>query len=361
MTAKIQLTGGNFQDGQGNLLTDGYLKMVLSQDGTVAGVGSVCSGIEITIKLNSSASVVTSPAQYVWGNDVLLPVNTYYTVTGYSSQGQPCWGPNIQQVIGTGPFDVGTWIPNQVISWISPNTGAKITLENNGTLNSNQQVLNIESTDASVTITDAGAGALNLQVSSGGAKFQTAGRGWFLGGESFAPVSDDNGDPIYSSLDANTVLAVQLKLEATYTIRQVAAYCITGSGVAQPFTAGIYSADGNTKLVDAGASAFDMGTASRKYRTVTLGAPVVLPPGLYWFAYGATTNANQGSVLSHISYHWFTPMINGIDFTDHQTLPSRYGIAANSLSTGALPATLGAITPLDNSDPQNIPVVMFIV
>ncbi len=169
MTAsKVQLVGGNFQDPEGNLLVNGYLKMFLSQDGVVTGVGNICSGIEITIQLNSSASVSTSPAQFVWGNDAILPVNTYYKVTGYTAAGQPAWGPNIQQVVGAGPFDVGTWIPNQVISWVPPLTS--ITLENNGTLNSSQQFLNLESTDSSVIITDLGGGNINIQT--GASSFQ---------------------------------------------------------------------------------------------------------------------------------------------------------------------------------------------
>lgn len=165
MTAsKVQLTGGHFQDAEGNLLANGYLKMKLNQDGTVPGVCNVCSGIEISIQLDGSGSVVTSPTQSVWGNDAVMPVNSYYVVTGYTEQGQPAWGPNIQQVIGSGPFDVGTWIPNQVISWTNPNAGRQLSLQNNGVLNSSQNVLNLESTDASVTITDEGSGNINLQV-----------------------------------------------------------------------------------------------------------------------------------------------------------------------------------------------------
>ena len=30
--------------------------------------------------------------QYVWGNDVMLPVNSYYKVTGYTSAGQISFG-----------------------------------------------------------------------------------------------------------------------------------------------------------------------------------------------------------------------------------------------------------------------------
>jgi hypothetical protein len=171
MTAtKTQLTGGNFQDAEGNILANGYLKMKLSQDGTVTGVANVVSGVEITIQLDSdgnvasSASTPTAADQYVWGNDNLLPVNTYYRVTGYTVEGQPAWGPNNQQVEGSSPFDVGTWIPNQVISWVPP---VQIpTLEVNGTPNVNQKLLNLESLDSSAIITDEGNGSVNIEIPS---------------------------------------------------------------------------------------------------------------------------------------------------------------------------------------------------
>jgi hypothetical protein len=118
--SKVQLIGGHFQDSEGNALANGYLTMFLSQDGTVTGVANICAGIEITIQLDVNGTVVTSPAQFIWGNDVILPVNTYYKVTGYSAAGQPAWGPNIQQVASGSTFDVGTWTPGQIISWIPP-------------------------------------------------------------------------------------------------------------------------------------------------------------------------------------------------------------------------------------------------
>ena len=48
----------------------------------------------------------------------------------------------------------------------APQGPSSIIFENNGALNSSQTLLNLESTDSSVIITDAGAGTINLQ--SGG-------------------------------------------------------------------------------------------------------------------------------------------------------------------------------------------------
>jgi hypothetical protein len=122
---KVQLTGGQFQDSEGSKLALGYLLMTLAMDGNISGVGNIAAGITIRIQLDSNGSVVTSPAQSVWGVDQMLPVNNYYRVTGYTFEGQPAWGPNNQQVVGSGgTFDVGTWIPNQVISWTPVGTPA---------------------------------------------------------------------------------------------------------------------------------------------------------------------------------------------------------------------------------------------
>jgi hypothetical protein len=199
MSTKVQLTGGHFQDSLGNLLVNGYLEMVLSQDGKITGVGQIASGITIKIQLNGTGDVLASPAQSVWGNDQMSPVNSYYRVTGYTANGQAAWGPNNQQVIGSGgTFDVGTWVPNQVFSWTPPpqpllletngapnsrqdllnlagtgvsesagtvtiSSGASISLESDGVPNSSQTVLNLESGD-NITVNDNGAGAIGINM-----------------------------------------------------------------------------------------------------------------------------------------------------------------------------------------------------
>ena len=167
--SKTMLTGGNFQDSEGNVLANGYLKMVLSSDESVND-SQICSGISLNIILDgngSAAAYPTIPAdQYVWANDVMSPTNSFYTVTGYTSAGQPAWGPNNQQVtsggVGGGTFDIGTWIPNQVISW-SPSVQST-ELEVNGSPSSSQSLLNLVDS-ASVTVVDNGDGAISFDAS----------------------------------------------------------------------------------------------------------------------------------------------------------------------------------------------------
>ena len=169
MTAtKVQLTGGGFQDAEGNLLANGYLEFVLSQDSSVTGVGNIAAGVTIKIQLDSvgnAASSASSPAaadQYLWGNDVLNTPNTFYKVTGFTAEGQPAWGPNNQQVIGSSPFDLGTWVPNTVFQWTPP--VQQVSLNVDGVAASSQIRQNLESTDDSVTITDEGNGNINFQA-----------------------------------------------------------------------------------------------------------------------------------------------------------------------------------------------------
>lgn len=170
---KVQLIGGAFQDSEGNVLANGYLMMKLNQDELVAGVGQICSGIEIRINLTALGSVSTSPAQLVWGNDQMSPVNAYYRVSGFDSRGQLAWGPNNQQVIGSGgTFDVGTWVPNQVISWVPPLQ--PLLLETDGVQNGDQSLLNLVS-GTGITLTDDGLGSVTIDSNGAGVTFQTNG------------------------------------------------------------------------------------------------------------------------------------------------------------------------------------------
>lgn len=171
MATKVQLTGGAFQDSTGAVLANGYLKMKLNQD-CMVNSSQVCAGVEITIQLDSAGNVASStstPAatnQLVWGNDQLSPTNSFYRVTGYKANGQIAFGPNNQQVIGNGgTFNVGTWVPNQVVDW----TGAvqQIEIQVNGVDANSQKLLNFKDT-ATVTWTDAGNGDIEATAAGGG-------------------------------------------------------------------------------------------------------------------------------------------------------------------------------------------------
>jgi hypothetical protein len=337
---KVQLIGGHFQDSEGNVLVNGYLKMLLSQDETVPSVGNICSGIEITIQLDASGDVVTSPAQSVWGNDVLLPVNSYYKVTGYSAVGQPCWGPNIQQVIGGPTFDVGTWIPNQVISWVNPNSGA-ISLLTNGTLNASQQRLNLESTDSSITITDLGGGNVNFESASSGAALAD----YMLGAGGFQLPVTNSSFNVGTHTDLNS--RVYFHRFNTAMALSFSKMSFTGGsnlGGGGNVNVALYS-DGGNLMFQTGSQ--NIPNSSSTDVDLTLSPVWAANPGTYILAW-ALSDAHVelwGWDLSQImndsgsSNAWNVVNRNGV---------VNFGYAAN-LATGgggvaAMPSTLGALT-----------------
>ena len=159
MSAMVQLVGGHFMDAEGNPLAGGYLTFLLNNDESVND-SQIAAGVEITVPLDAFGDVVSSPGVFMWGNDVLSPINSYYRVTGYTAEGQTAFGPNSQQVVGTGTFDLGSWIPNTVISWFpSPQP---LNLEVNSVPASSQTTLNLTGSG----VTDEGGGT--IQISSGG-------------------------------------------------------------------------------------------------------------------------------------------------------------------------------------------------
>ena len=111
--AKVNLVNGYFQDSEGNVLANGYLTFELSQN-TSVNDSIICAGAVVQIALDGSGNIAAG--SYLWGNDQMLPINSFYRVTGYSSEGQIVFGPNNQQITGNGgTFDVGTWLPNQIV------------------------------------------------------------------------------------------------------------------------------------------------------------------------------------------------------------------------------------------------------
>jgi hypothetical protein len=197
---KTVLTGGAFQDGEGNPLALGYLTMKLNQDASVSGVGNICSGIEIMIQLDVNGNVVASPTQSVWANTggVLAPINTFYKVTGYTAAGQRAWGQNNQQVGAGATFNLGTWVPNSVISWFPEvSQNSDITLEVNGALASSQTIQNLVNS-ASVTVVDNGGGEISFAASSGGTVFEADGdniAGWTVVGSVTAGNATSGASP----------------------------------------------------------------------------------------------------------------------------------------------------------------------
>jgi hypothetical protein len=141
----------------------------------------------------------------------------------------------------------------------------------------------------------------------------------------------------------NRVYCVLFSLRDAVTVNKLSAYCTTGSGLGH-MSAAIYSFDGSTKLVDAGTNAFS-GASSQSLQTITLGSSVLLPGVTsYQYCWAVDTGGTLGSWWGKTGNAFWNAFINA-DTTV-------FGFAANSMVGGAMPATLGAITPFTHADGQ---------
>lgn len=170
MSSKVQLAGGNFQDAEGNELANGYLVMVLSQDAQANHNTQIVGGRKLHIFLDGAGNVITAPGQFVWGNDVLSPVGTYYTVFAYTEAGQLVWDEVVQVTSDTSEFDVGTWVPypTNVVPGDPPTIiEQQIILKTNGVPNASQDVLDLIA-GSNITLTDIVGGGVRIDASGGG-------------------------------------------------------------------------------------------------------------------------------------------------------------------------------------------------
>jgi hypothetical protein len=181
---------------------------------------------------------------------------------------------------------------------------------------------------------------------TGGGSFGTAGQGWFTSWDSlkgYGTGGQNSGQWIPTGQPANTISFCQLQLFATFTIRKITAMWASNSGGGPHFsTCAIYSADGTSKLIDAGTNAFSDANITTP-QTVTLGTPVTLSPGMYLAAWGATVTAGSGNMAFEIgTANQAVTMMN--------TNATRYGLAGNAISGGAMPSSLGSLTARNVSE-----------
>jgi hypothetical protein len=125
---------------------------------------------------------------------------------------------------------------------------------------------------------------------------------------------------------ANQVRVVQFVIPLTITVGKITANVTTTSG--GNLYAGVYDATGN-KLLEA---SLPCGVANGV--SASLPTPVTLPPGTYYYATSAsdTTCAASGTSLSA---GWVLMMTKNT---------ARVATAANAVSGGVMPATLGTLT-----------------
>lgn len=314
---KVQLIGGNFQDNEGNVLALGYLRLRLSSDEQVAGVGQIAAGIVTQINLNSIGAVDTVTPQLVWGNDQMTPVNNFYIVEGFTAAGELAWGPNNEQVIGSGgTFDVGTWIPNTVLSWFYP---------------------------AAVGPTGP-TGAAGSSSGFTGATLGLALPGWWMccDGSNYT-FNGANG--IFTAGTANLVKFWMIRVPYTIVVKTMTfRYISPGPGGVGGMA--IYDSTGQTKLVSFDNFAFSGGAGPKTITNSQGGAvAVTLPAGVYIVASAQSTTGTPGAATQG-GYVTQGTSDNTNGWNANATI--RSGQAANPMAGGILPASLGALSLTTN-------------
>lgn len=99
---KVPITGGAFQDAQGNPVAFGTLIMDLSQDAMVkTSPGQVAEAITLYIPLDANGNI--SGIQLVWPTDQLLPIGLTYMAWVQTKAGAQVWGP-FNETVTTPPF-----------------------------------------------------------------------------------------------------------------------------------------------------------------------------------------------------------------------------------------------------------------
>lgn len=107
------LTGGGFQDCEGNPLSSGRITLELSALATDLQTGTfqICPGEVVSYTLDANGNILGTPS--VWSNDLLRPSNTFYRITVYTSKGQLAWGPNSLPLIAvSGTVNLDLLVPD---------------------------------------------------------------------------------------------------------------------------------------------------------------------------------------------------------------------------------------------------------
>jgi hypothetical protein len=257
-------------------------------------------------------------------------------------------------------------------------SGTALVLQVNGAPTSSQLLLNLMGQN-SVTVVDAGSGQVNIvgsvfqtngvtntlqsklnliaganvnlvADSVGGVTISSSGGGFSGSGAFFyGPGIRDLGvlfgaawgapqaNSVNGVVTANQVTVYLFQLDVAITVSKASITSLNNS-IGPTVSFGIYSYAGN-KLVDSGAFLMQN---SPLVQTNTFGS-VTLQPGTYWHAQACTTTATatfSGIVLQNGATDPVTAYVKNI---------TRCATAANAMSGGSLPATLGALTPFTPS------------
>ncbi len=342
-TGKTITLGGNFVTSGANSITltsTGATNVTLPTSGTLttlagseALTNKTINGLTITsttggtLTLANSSTLATSGANSITltstgATNVTLPTSGTLVNTAVTS---------LSSLAGVGNITSGTW------------SATAIAVDRGGTNTTTYTKGDILVASASTTLTKRSLGTdgqvLTVDTAeSTGVKWATA-----------AGMSALTDDYIVSERDilpaggtfttsasggTNTVYIVRFTLDRMLQVSTVHMSVGTGS-VGNNLSFGIYSNDGNTLLVNSGT----ISTTSTGIKSVTLGSPVTLNAGVYLFAY-----TTQNTTMRYAGFTALNSTAMDIANADITV----FATAANSASSGALPSTTGALTPVNS-------------
>jgi hypothetical protein len=318
--SNVQVSIANAQAG-----TTCTVSVLFSQDPTdknFAGVAILVKGYQGNNQLVQVSSGVSSPAKFVLNNTGEI---VSFTVQAYGNSGSA--------PLSTAPTCSGT-LPQSTSGGFGSSTSTSTppaTFQTQGVNNKSQTLLNIEAIDSSILVTNPSGGNVAIQ----GPQFETVTPGWWLlfDGSSYAPTSSSGS---FGTGTANQLKYTFIRVPYSITLK-FATTRVNGTVAAKVAACGIYSVAGNLL------AAWDnISTASGAAVTTTItgGVAVTLQPGIYIAACGhsdaSTTATSLGGFATDGSNEGVMPWnTNGT---------KRTGTAANAISSGVMPATLGALS-----------------
>lgn len=163
-------------------------------------------------------------------------------------------------------------------------------------------------------------------------KVIVADRGYALFPSIAAPVAA--GSVIQVAFTINELNAMQINLPFQLKAEVIQVYVdVAGTN----FGCGVYSADGGTLLLETGA----IDVTSTGLKKVTLGTPVLLDAGIYWYAWTADNTATRIRGIS----------LGGQIASLFSDTNEQMGYRAAGGSEGTLPSSLGSLTYALRSPP----------
>lgn len=205
------------------------------------------------------------------------------------------------------------------------------TFQTQGVDNLSQTLLNIEAIDSSIYVTNPSGGNVAIQ----GTQFELTSPGWWSSGDGTTYGFNTALGGAYGTGNANEVKWWMSRIPYSLSVGKIATLVSVNGTAGQVGGFAVYDKTGTTKLL--AYDNFSVATTGLRNTTIT---PVVLQPGIYIFA-SACSQASAGPA-SQPSYQAASTSEGISPWSANGT--KRSGTAANAMSSGVMPSSLGALS-----------------